>query len=79
MGWDESVDEFLTKGLYSTLTNVNFDAGDLIQLGLDAGEANLKVMKILKENKAYFSIIKYENMPFYKLKEIGYYKAKRYR
>ncbi|WP_405286085.1 hydroxylamine reductase [Methanobrevibacter sp.] len=46
---DEEVDEFLTKGLYSTLTNVNFDAADLIQLGLDAGEANFKVMKMLKE------------------------------
>ena len=46
---DDSVDEFLTKGLYSTLTNVNFDVGDLVQLGLDAGEANFKVMKMLKE------------------------------
>lgn len=46
---DESVDEFLTKGLYSTLTNVNFDINDLIALGLQAGEANLKVMKMLKE------------------------------
>lgn len=46
---DTDVDEFLTKGLYSTLTNVNFDAADLIQLGLEAGEANIKVMKMLKE------------------------------
>lgn len=46
---DESVDEFLTKGLYSTLTNVNFDPEDLISLGLKAGETNLKVMKMLKE------------------------------
>ena len=46
---DETVDEFLTKGLYSTLTNVNFDVADLIQLGLDSGEANFKVMKMLKE------------------------------
>ena len=35
---DSDVDEFLTKGLYSTLTNVNFDAEDLINLGLEAGE-----------------------------------------
>ena len=27
---DESVDEFLTKGLYSTLTNVNFDIGIIV-------------------------------------------------
>ena len=45
---DSDVDEFLTKGLYSTLTNVNFDAEDLINLGLEAGEANVKVMKMLK-------------------------------
>ena len=46
---DPEVDEFLTKALYSTLTNVNFDIPSLIQLGLDAGEANFKVMKMLKE------------------------------
>ena len=46
---DSDVDEFLTKGLYSTLTNVNFDAEDLINLGLEAGEANVKVMKMLKK------------------------------
>jgi hypothetical protein len=46
---DSDVDEFLTKGLYSTLTNVNFDAEDLINLGLEAGEANVKVMKREKE------------------------------
>lgn len=46
---DEDVDEFLTKGLYSTLTNVNFDVENLIQLGIEAGETNIKVMKMLKE------------------------------
>lgn len=46
---DPEVDEFLTKGLYSTLTNVNFDPIDLINLGLEAGEANIKVMKMLKD------------------------------
>jgi len=46
---DESVDEFLTKGMYTTLTNVNFDIEDLINLGLEAGEANIKVMKLLKK------------------------------
>ncbi|MDD5960487.1 hydroxylamine reductase [Methanobrevibacter wolinii] len=45
---DPDVDEFLTKGMYSTLTNVNFDVEDLIQLGLDAGEASVKVMRLLK-------------------------------
>ncbi len=46
---DKEVDEFLTEGLYTTLTNVNFDVDDLIQMGLKAGEANVKVMRLLKE------------------------------
>lgn len=46
---DDEVNEFLTTGLYTTLTNVNFDAEDLIDLGLKAGEVNIKVMKLLKE------------------------------
>ncbi len=45
---DEDVDEFVTKGMYTTLTNVNFDTEDLVQLGLDAGEASVKVMRLLK-------------------------------
>lgn len=46
---DKDVDEFLTKGMYSTLTNVNFDANDLVNLALEAGEANVKVMRMLKD------------------------------
>jgi hydroxylamine reductase len=46
---DTEVDEFLTEGLYTTLTNVNFDINDLITKGLKSGEINLKVMKMLKE------------------------------
>jgi len=46
---DEDVDKFLTKGMYSTLTNVNFDTRELINLGLEAGEANIKVMQSLKK------------------------------
>ncbi len=46
---DETIDEFLTKGMYSTLTNVNFDVENLINLGLEAGEANIKVMRLLKK------------------------------
>lgn len=45
---DPDVDEFLTKGLYTTLTNVNFDAEDLIKIGLEAGEKSIKVMRLLK-------------------------------
>lgn len=43
------IDEFLTKGIYNTLTNVNFDLNNLINLGLEAGEINIKVMKMLKD------------------------------
>ncbi|WP_409200237.1 hydroxylamine reductase [Methanobrevibacter sp. DSM 116169] len=46
---DDDVDEFLTKGLYTTLTNVNFDANNLVELALEAGEANVKVMRMLKD------------------------------
>ena len=46
---DQDVDDFLTKGLYTTLTNVNFDGEDLVKLALESGEANVKVMKMLKE------------------------------
>lgn len=45
---DPDVNEFLTKGLYTTLTNVNFDTEDLVKLALDAGEASVKVMRLLK-------------------------------
>lgn len=45
---DPDVNEFLTKGLYTTLTNVNFDIEDLVKLALDAGEASVKVMRLLK-------------------------------
>ncbi len=50
LGYDDpDVDAFLTKGMYTTLTNVNFDVEDLINLGLEAGEANIKVMQMLKK------------------------------
>ena len=46
---DHEVDAFLSKALYSTLTNVNFSAGDFIDLALEAGRANLSVMRLLKQ------------------------------
>ena len=39
---------YLDKGLYSTLTNVNFDGDDFVKLALEAGQMNYKVMKLLK-------------------------------
>lgn len=46
---DDEIDEFLTKGLYTTLTNVNFDLEDLIKKGLEAGKINIKMMDLLKK------------------------------
>ncbi len=52
---DTEIDAFLEKAFYTTFTNVNFDAGSLVQLALEAGKMNIKTMKLLKEAhiKAY--------------------------
>jgi hydroxylamine reductase len=44
---DDSVDAFFAEGLFSTLTNVNFDLESHIGLLLKAGEMNLRVMELL--------------------------------
>lgn len=46
---DNEVDAFLERGFYSTLTNVNFDPEEFIKLALQAGEMNIKTMKLLKK------------------------------
>ncbi|MBI5417162.1 hydroxylamine reductase [Candidatus Poribacteria bacterium] len=46
---DQEIDAFITKAIYSTLTNVNFDAGSFVNLALEAGKINLKAMKLLKD------------------------------
>jgi len=52
---DEEVDAFLERALYTVLTNVNFDPESYVDLALEAGRMNIKVMKMLKEAhiKAY--------------------------
>jgi len=52
---DPEVDAFFSEGIYSTLTNVNFDAESFVKLALESGKINLKVMKLLKDAhiKAY--------------------------
>ncbi len=45
---DPEVDEFLSKAIYSTLTNVNFDPQSFVDLALSSGRINLRVMKLLK-------------------------------
>lgn len=46
--YNPEIDAFLTKGLYTTLTNVNFDVEDLVALALEAGEKSVDVMRLLK-------------------------------
>ena len=47
--FDPEIDAFLTKGLYTTLTNVNFDVEDLVALALEAGKVSVDVMRLLKD------------------------------
>lgn len=46
---DEEIAAFLGEGLYSTLTNVNFNAQEFVNLALRAGMMNFKVMQLLKK------------------------------
>ncbi len=46
---DPEVDSFLERGLYSTLTNVNFDAGEFVKLATESGMMNIKAMQLLKK------------------------------
>ena len=47
--FDPEVDAFLAEGLYTTLTNSNFDMDSHIGINLRAGGINLKAMQILKQ------------------------------
>jgi hydroxylamine reductase len=46
---DEAVNAFIEEALFATMTNVNFDLGTLVQMALDCGKHNLKVMEMLDE------------------------------
>ena len=46
---DPEVDAFIQKATYATLTNVSFDPAQLVRLALEAGEANVKTMRLLKK------------------------------
>jgi hydroxylamine reductase len=48
---DTEIDAFLERAFYATFTNVNFDAEDFVRLAIEAGEMNVKTMRLLK--KAY--------------------------
>jgi len=46
---DPKIDAFLERAFYATFTNVNFDAESFVELAVEAGEMNLKTMRLLKE------------------------------
>ena len=46
---DDEIDAFLERAFYSTFTNVNFDAEEFVKLAVEAGEMNVKTMKLLKK------------------------------
>ncbi|NLS97304.1 MAG: hydroxylamine reductase [Planctomycetaceae bacterium] len=46
---DEAVNAFIEEALFSTMTNVNFDIGVGLELVLECGKQNLRVMEMLDE------------------------------
>jgi hydroxylamine reductase len=46
---DEEVDAFVEEALFATMTNVNFDAGALLEMVLECGRKNLRVMEMLDQ------------------------------
>ena len=46
---DESVSAFIEDALFATMTNVNFDMESLLELNLECGMKNLRVMEMLDE------------------------------
>ncbi len=44
---DEEVSAFIEEALFATMTNVNFDLESLLELVLDCGKYNLRVMEML--------------------------------
>jgi hydroxylamine reductase len=46
---DDSVSEFIEEALFATMTNVNFDLGSLLEMVLECGHKNLRVMQLLDE------------------------------
>jgi hydroxylamine reductase len=50
LGYDDpEIAGFLDEALYSTLTNVNFDAQSFVEYALEAGRMNLRAMQLLKK------------------------------
>ena len=52
---DPEIDAFLERAFYATFTNVNFDAESFVELAIEAGEMNLRTMRLLKNCLLYTS------------------------
>lgn len=46
---DETVSAFIEEALFATMTNVNFDVPSLLEMVLECGRQNLRVMELLDE------------------------------
>jgi hydroxylamine reductase len=46
---DEKVSAFIEEALFATMTNVNFDMESMLELNLECGRQNLRVMEMLDE------------------------------
>ncbi len=46
---DEAVSAFIEEALFATMTNVNFDLESLLEMVLECGRMNLRVMQLLDE------------------------------
>ncbi len=46
---DDKVSAFIEDALFATMTNVNFDLGSLLEMVLECGRQNLRVMELLDE------------------------------
>jgi hydroxylamine reductase len=46
---DTEIDAFLERVFYATFTQVNFDAEDLVRLAIEAGDMNVRTMRLLKK------------------------------
>lgn len=46
---DPEIESFIEDALFSTMTNVNFDLGALLEIALECGRMNLKTMQLLND------------------------------
>lgn len=46
---DEKVSAFIEEALFATVTNVNFDLNSLLEMNLECGRQNLRVMELLDQ------------------------------